>query len=308
MKKQLITQTMLFLTFIVGYGQTSKYHPFPDSVGIWNEHVVTSTSSGYYSYGIFGDTVLNSINYHKLYIHSLSLSVSDTAITQSNSTFIGGIREYNKSVYFCNKNWMACCGQIDSTYLLYDFSKQVGDTIKFENPQMGYSRPYLILNSIDSVLVNNDYRKRYNLLGETWIEGIGSLRDLLSSILGIPTCYCTNEMVCYKYGDTTCYLNPKFHDCYPYLGNNTEDYSMQEKITISPNPFSSQTILQSNKVLKDVTLTIYNSHAQIVKQIKNISGQTIILDRDNLTSGLYFLRLTEKDKTYLSEKILIINN
>ena len=83
---------------------------------------------------------------------------------------------------------------------------------------------------------------------------------------------------------------------------------MQEKITISPNPFSSQTILQSNKVLKDVTLTIYNSHTQIVKQIKNISGQTIILDRDNLTSGLYFLRLTEKDKIYLSEKILIINN
>ena len=58
MKKHIITQTMLFLTFIVGYGQTSKYHPFPDSVGIWSEHVVTSTSSGYYLYGIFGDTVL----------------------------------------------------------------------------------------------------------------------------------------------------------------------------------------------------------------------------------------------------------
>lgn len=42
-----------------------------------------------------------------------------------------------------------------------------------------------------------------------------------------------------------------------------------------PNPFSFETTLKTNVILENATLTVYNSLGQQVKQIQNISGQTI---------------------------------
>jgi hypothetical protein len=75
--------------------------------------------------------------------------------------------------------------------------------------------------------------------------------------------------------------------------------------TIFPNPFSSQTVLQTGNLFKDATLTVYNSFGQTVKQIDNLSGLTIIFHRDNLPSGLYFVRLTQANKILTTEKIII---
>jgi hypothetical protein len=83
--------------------------------------------------------------------------------------------------------------------------------------------------------------------------------------------------------------------------SNADNYSVK----IYPNPFSLQTTLQTDKFFKNATLTVYNSLGQIVKEIKNISGQTITLHRDNLASGLYFIRLTEDNKTFATKKIVI---
>lgn len=79
----------------------------------------------------------------------------------------------------------------------------------------------------------------------------------------------------------------------------------ENKFQLYPNPFSSSTTLRADKILKGVTLTVYNSLGQQVKQIKNISGQTITLYRDNLPSGLYFIRLTQDNKTLKADKLII---
>lgn len=84
-----------------------------------------------------------------------------------------------------------------------------------------------------------------------------------------------------------------------------ENYFNRKNIFVSPNPFCTQTVLQTDNLLHNATLTIYNSFGQTVKQIKNISGQEIKLQRDNLPGGLYFLRLTEENKTLTTEKIII---
>ncbi len=77
--------------------------------------------------------------------------------------------------------------------------------------------------------------------------------------------------------------------------------------TVSPNPFSSHTTIKTDKNYKDATMTIYNTLGQKTKIIKNISGQTITLHRDNLPSGLYFLRLTQDNKTITTNKLIIID-
>ena len=81
--------------------------------------------------------------------------------------------------------------------------------------------------------------------------------------------------------------------------NNKNDY------IISPNPFFSQTNLQTKFFWNNATLTIDNCFGQTVKQIKNISGQTITLYRDNLPSGLYFLRLTQDNQVIATKKLIV---
>lgn len=77
-------------------------------------------------------------------------------------------------------------------------------------------------------------------------------------------------------------------------GNTTSiaENNPETDFTISPNPFFSSTTLQTDKPFHNATLTLYNSFGQQVKQLKNISGQEIKLQKDNLPSGLYFIRLT----------------
>ncbi len=80
---------------------------------------------------------------------------------------------------------------------------------------------------------------------------------------------------------------------------------------VFPNPFSSVTNIQTNNAFKDATLTLYSSFGQIVKQITSVTigaGETITLYRDNLPSGLYFLRLTQDGKTFVTGKLVITDN
>jgi hypothetical protein len=66
-----------------------------------------------------------------------------------------------------------------------------------------------------------------------------------------------------------------------------------------------QTTLQSDKIFENATLTLYNSLGQQVKKITNISGQTKTLNRENLPSGLYFMRLTQNNKCIATDKLII---
>jgi hypothetical protein len=75
--------------------------------------------------------------------------------------------------------------------------------------------------------------------------------------------------------------------------------------SIFPNPFISSTTIHTIGNLKNATLTVYNSFGQTLKQVKNISGQTVSLSRDNLPCGLYFIRLTEEDKIIAVKKLII---
>lgn len=91
-------------------------------------------------------------------------------------------------------------------------------------------------------------------------------------------------------------------------GLGINEITTENIFSIFPNPFSTQTVLQTNKNINNATLTVYNSTGQTVKQIDKLSGQTIIFNRDNLPNGLYFIRLTQDDKTFSADKLVITDN
>jgi uncharacterized delta-60 repeat protein len=93
--------------------------------------------------------------------------------------------------------------------------------------------------------------------------------------------------------------------CYNVMVSSTEVMNQEELLIVYPNPFSSQATLWSALPLHNATLTIENAFGQTVAQMKNVNGQSILLSRDNLASGMHFLQLTQDNRLLTTKKILI---
>jgi hypothetical protein len=85
--------------------------------------------------------------------------------------------------------------------------------------------------------------------------------------------------------------------------------NLHEENTLSlyPNPFSTTTTLHLDRHISNATLMVFNIYGQLVRQTDNLSGSTIIFNRDNLKNGLYFIRLIKENTTVANLKILITN-
>jgi len=75
--------------------------------------------------------------------------------------------------------------------------------------------------------------------------------------------------------------------------------------SISPNPFSYETVIRTSENLTNGTLGIYNALGQEMMEIKNISGQEIKFQKDNLPNGIYFMQLMQDGKIIAQDKLII---
>jgi hypothetical protein len=89
------------------------------------------------------------------------------------------------------------------------------------------------------------------------------------------------------------------------LENNNVSSISNNEIRLYPNPASSDVILQTETPLNSAILTVKNYLGQTVIEMINLNGQTVVLNRDNLVSGLYFIYLTEENKTIAVDKLII---
>ncbi len=95
----------------------------------------------------------------------------------------------------------------------------------------------------------------------------------------------------------------RYNNTIPVGINETDNPTIE--IKIYPNPFSSSITIQMDKILDNAILTIYNIYGQQVKQLNNLSGQTIPFHRDNLSDGVYFIQLTQENKIVMTSKLVI---
>jgi hypothetical protein len=184
--------------------QTSVYHPFPDSSAIWNFECglfcfMGSTVENY-SIVISGDTTINSVTYHKLttpYIQAVMLGTCTANYAGYKGAFRNDVA--NKKVFYVPPS-----NSIEQ--LLYDFTMQVGDTVKgfLET----FTFPSDIVNSIDSVLVGSNYRKRWNIdpcYYVSIIEGIGSTYGLVQPSPGCFVDQANYWLTCFSQNNFTLY-------------------------------------------------------------------------------------------------------
>jgi len=306
MKTPLLLLSLFLLNFKSGYSQTPVYYPFPEKDAVWNMYFSPPGlcpgpvwSKDYYSMILSGDTVIGNQTYHKLNIHGVQVISTSTFTTCGNTVprYKGAIRQDipNKKVFIVPPS-------ANSEQLLYDFNMQVGDVLKGHLASASTET----VQAIDNVLVGNNYRKRWKINDKLYlIEGIGSTWGLVERSWANATDWPTYMLTCFQQNGTTLYLNTSLaSDCNLITSVNPKEKN-SVPLKISPNPFSTQAILSSDKLLNNATLTVYNAFGQEVTQLTHISGQTIVLTREHLASGLYFIRLAQGDVTLAADKLVI---
>src|SRR5438045_3220280 len=99
MKKHLLSFALLILLMTQTKGQTSVYHPFPDSNAYWNEsysYVIFDFHFVSWRYSIFidGDTVIGGNAYHKLFENGYEcMYCPDDATNYFSNKYEGAIRQ-----------------------------------------------------------------------------------------------------------------------------------------------------------------------------------------------------------------------
>lgn len=290
--------------------QAQPYVPFPDSNAVWFDNITIDCAQfGIPTYsaefcdilGINGDTTINSTGYSKLYEYA------DSNLLLSQAIYIGGLREDSlKRIYIWEDSDTNEC-------LMYDFSKGIGDTITSICAQWNFT---YVVNSIDSVPVQGQYRKRHflDVLSSStsfssyvyWIEGIGSEYGLYHQIdYIVKTCAFYKLLHKFLINDTLVYsLAPNNWVCRDFVGIN--ENSQLQGLGISPNPFDSYTVLTVNDHdLHECSYVLFNTLGQVVRTEYFANANNITIEKGELLSGIYVIVVVDNDNVIGRTKLVV---
>lgn len=313
----------LFIFFLwqmdISMGQTNVYHPFPSDSAIWN--VSYKDTWNYdcreYSYSTSGDTIINSITYHKIRQQGQSflmktepccspLLMCTNQITGNFNFYIGAIREDipQKKVYLFRNTDSA-------EVLLYDFNLNVGDTIKgyFDEP---YHYDNITIVAVDSTLIGTQYRKTWTIdpscgwgtgqmaYAPKIIEGIGCTYGLLE----LP---CIEEntrkhLTCFSHKNQTLYPTYNATSACTLLTSINEKEGIENTLSIFPNPSSGKFQLTfSNSKSGTIEVMDVLGNKILKSEIKSESTE---IDLSDEIPGIYFVRISDSKGNFTMKKIV----
>jgi hypothetical protein len=231
----------IFLLFGI-YANVHSQNVFPTSDAIWNIQI----NGKEHYYGLSGDTVINDKSYNKLY------SLNDT-IMDSKEVCIGAFRQEGKKVWYRPAAFMPWRygDELEGETLLYDFSKNVGDTIWhnllfqsgcymgenitasiiYDIVESAYGRIYKTCQYINNS--TDEFINLYPMMGrsDSWVEGIGSLSGLFWFLDNPPMSGGSSfKLACFKQGDEIKYMNNSI--CNVCFCKNTVGVSEKDNIRL----------------------------------------------------------------------------
>jgi hypothetical protein len=110
-------------------------------------------------------------------------------------------------------------------------------------------------------------------------------------------------LVTYSFNDTTCLPGNSNNNS---SSSNKGNTNTQLNATAFPNPFSnSSEILFNTSDISNCQLLIVNELGSTVRIYNNISGSSVVVDKNELPIGLYFYHLVKGSQTMASGKLLI---
>ncbi len=294
--KIFIVWNLCFVSYNLN-GQT--YNPFPTDSAKWscetysyNAWVLPPIPDACITihYGLSGDTLIAASQYNKLYRNNSGA----VDFNLSTATYVAAVREDT-----IKKVWVRMAG--DSLDILYyDFALDSGDTFCFDY----FGTGCYPVTSVDSILIQGSYRRQINFQahnGETWIEGIGS----------------TTGWFEWKWTGSISYSLRCFHEygnqLYGYIGNcHCDTYHIgippsepDDGLRVFPNPAATDVNLEFDNDPGEVSIELFDLTSGKISKIK-AAGNKIKFNLSHLTSGSYFIVITDNDHNRWTKKLIII--
>jgi hypothetical protein len=261
--------------------EASQYISFPSNNATWvNTH-----------YSIYVDWENPIAEYTLTNVDNFCLNGEDTIIGSKLYTQVkycegaykGALRDENGIVYFCPKDSI-------NEYILYDFTANTGDVL--ENVYMddgGY--PFLsdmTVMYVDSVMIGGAYRKRLEVEGGEWIEGIGCTQGLFSEPWPNVSYY-SLHLNCFSHNDTVFY--PWFSQGASCALNVSDKAIESTQISIFPNPASEKVSINLPSFSGEVVIEIYSIDGKLKAVFKEVNKE-LLINTEAWVKGLYILKVS----------------
>jgi len=196
-------------------------------------------------------------------------------------------------------NQQVLISHYDEELLLYDFSVEVGDTLFGEDYAFD-DHIEMVVNHIDSSLINGSYRKHisFDVLTGTnwsseWIEGIGAT-PLLDYIGGEG--WYSKCLNCLFENGTLVYYNSSYETCCPgEITGISNANSLNNQITLFPNPAHDILNIEFSET-ESSSIKIFDVSANLIYQEELPPGKSSI-NISQLAAGIYIAKITGKSKS-----------
>ncbi len=199
-------------------------------------------------------------------------------------------------------------------YLLYDFSLEIGDSIKIFNPITPFptSPGYFEVDSIVNVVLTDGltYRKFYlsatastnSLELPVWIEGIGSL-SIINAPGGTPSLNTAGKLSCHIHDGQVVYTQlDSIAGCQAVYVADLEDVSFHDLI-IFPNPAHNKLIISG--LDKNSSVELLDIKGRILSKNTEINSEMIEIVVEDFQSGVYLVNLRHFIGISTTRKIVI---
>lgn len=344
--KRLIYLLFFFALATTVFGQ--EYSSFPTKNAFWSamhcEPGPMVYKSGFVKVGVFGDTLINSKTYHKLYLQrkfvnsTFSCDTCGFVFNKDSARYFMCYREEKRIVYFVPQQ-NSFEDPPGTEYPIFNFNlTEVGETVVgYENiflpygssadptPTPGYGilqdTTTLTVESIDRVMMSDgSYRRRINFkpltygLRESWIEGIGSTKGFGLS-LNVTNAY--NTMICFSHDgvnlETADILSQQlctYHPDSTLTFENRCEYTAPSSIDESRT--NDDITVYPNPVVQSFNIKGLVPGDKVT--IFNVLGQVIyeetakftelIFDKFDYNKGIYIYTVTTSDNDIICGKII----
>jgi hypothetical protein len=258
-------------------------------------------------YYLNGDSLINGLNYQKVYAHDTTYIGIQYATTQAVYPNQNNGFRLMREDSLLKKVWIKEITGDTSEYLLYDFSLNIGDTMVSSNYNDSHQA---VIDSINPYILNNgDTTRAFYLTPISFsnldpsffvLEGIGSP---ISFIWPFETVFEHNaKLNCVKENSVTLF-NSQWSNT-PCNGIILSSNITQKKnsFTISPNPNNGENILITGKGISKIK--VFNLQGQLIRDEERPNEERVI-NIKNQPKGIYFVKALFKNGNVVSKKLVL---
>jgi len=296
-KKEQLKKLLFGLIFCAGNLFAQEYKPLLGDVNEWQ---VTYCHSGCLTdvYYTDGDTIVDGISFKILdgyhYISRTFLLREDITERQVHIKIILPDRIED--------------------YLLYDFSLEVGDSIKMNNPVTPFpvDGGYFLLDSIVNRTLSNDEAHRHFYFSPTtaneispynvvWIEGVGSL-SLITAPGGEVAINQVGQLSCSFKETGLVYSNLDYiESCQPFYLTIPEVTNALEQVIVYTPHFQKKIVIENADTVNFIR--VYDLKGSQIANSFHLTSSRIEIDLSMVNSGIYLLKMSSKSGKHKIVKV-----